>query len=147
MTHICVGNLIIVCSDNALSPGRHQAIIWTNAGILLIGTLGTNFSEKLIEFQTFSFRKLRLKMSPAKWRPFYLGLGGSSLEDRWSPTLIDICDILLTYPCVVMIRISVLLSFDFKKLPFIHTRVSATQASICDIASYLDVLSDGLNAI
>ena len=39
MTHICVGNLIIIGSDNALSPGRRQAIIWTNAGLLLIGTL------------------------------------------------------------------------------------------------------------
>ena len=146
MTHICVGNLIIIGSDIGLSPGRRQAIIWTNAGILLIGTLGTNFSEILIEIQTFSFKKLRLKMSSAKWRPFYLGLGRSSFEDRWSPTF-DIYDILLTYPCVVMIRISVLSSFDLKKSPFIHTRVSATQASICDIASYLDVSSDGLNAI
>ena len=45
----CVGNLTIIGSDNGLSPGRHQAIIWTNAGILLIGPLGTNFSEILIE--------------------------------------------------------------------------------------------------
>ena len=37
--YICVGNLIIIGSDNALSPGRRQAIIWTNAGLLLIGTL------------------------------------------------------------------------------------------------------------
>ena len=36
-------------SDNGLSPGRRQAIIWTNAGMLLIGPLGTNFSEILIE--------------------------------------------------------------------------------------------------
>ena len=43
MTHICVGNLIGIGSDNGLSPGRRQAIIWTNAGILLIGLLGTNF--------------------------------------------------------------------------------------------------------
>ena len=42
-------------------PGRHQAIIWTNAGILLIRTLGINFSEILIEFLTFSFNKMRLK--------------------------------------------------------------------------------------
>ena len=41
MTHICVGNLVIIGSDNGLSPGRHQAIIWTNVGILLIGRLGT----------------------------------------------------------------------------------------------------------
>ena len=32
-------------SDNGLSPDRRQVIIWTNAGILLIGPLGTNFSE------------------------------------------------------------------------------------------------------
>ena len=45
MTHICVGNLTIIGSDNGLSPGRRQAIIWTNTGILSIGPLGTNFSE------------------------------------------------------------------------------------------------------
>ena len=33
MTHICVGNLTIIGSDNGLSPSRRQAIIWTNAGI------------------------------------------------------------------------------------------------------------------
>ena len=47
MRHICVGKLTIIGSANGLSPGRRQAIIWTNAGILLIGTLGTNFSEIL----------------------------------------------------------------------------------------------------
>ena len=57
MTDICVSNLTIIDSDNGLSPGRRQAIIWTNAGILLIGPLGTNFSEILIEIQTFSLRK------------------------------------------------------------------------------------------
>ena len=36
--HICVGNLTIIGPDNGLSPGQRQAIIWTNAGILLIGT-------------------------------------------------------------------------------------------------------------
>ena len=45
--------LTIIGSDNGLSPGRRQAIIWTNAGILLIGPLGTNFSEILIGIQTF----------------------------------------------------------------------------------------------
>ena len=45
VTHICVGKLTIIGSDNGLSPERRQAIIWTNAGILLIGSLGTNFSE------------------------------------------------------------------------------------------------------
>ena len=47
MTHICIGNLTIIGSDNGLSSGQHQAIAWTNVGILLIGPLGTNFSEML----------------------------------------------------------------------------------------------------
>ena len=74
VTHICVGNLTIIGPDNGLSPGRRQAIIWTNARILLIGPLGTNFSENLIKILTFSFTKMRLKVSSAKWRPFCLGL-------------------------------------------------------------------------
>ena len=69
MTHICVSKLTITGSDNGLSPGRRQAIIWTNAGILLIRTLGTNFSEISIEIHTFSFKKMS-----AKQRPFCLGL-------------------------------------------------------------------------
>ena len=74
MTHICVSNLTIIGSDNGLSPGRRQAIFWTNAGILLIRSLGTNFSEILIGIQTFLFTKTHLKMSSAKWCPFCLGL-------------------------------------------------------------------------
>ena len=46
-THICISKLTIISSDNGLSPGRHQAIIWTDVGILVIGNLGTNFSEIL----------------------------------------------------------------------------------------------------
>ena len=74
VTHICVSKLTIIGSDNGLSPGRRQAIIWTNAGILLIRTLGTNFSEILSAIHTFSLKKMHLKMSSAKWRPFCLGL-------------------------------------------------------------------------
>ena len=33
VTHICVGNLTNIGSENGLSPGRRQAINWTNAGI------------------------------------------------------------------------------------------------------------------
>ena len=74
VTHICVSKLIIIGSDNGLSPGRRQAIIWTNNGILLIGPLGTNFSEILFGIQTFSFKKMHLNVSSAKWRPLCLGL-------------------------------------------------------------------------
>ena len=74
MTHICVGNLTITGSGNGLSPGRRQAITWTNAGILLIGPLGTNFSGILIGILTFSFAKMLLKVSSAKWQACCLGL-------------------------------------------------------------------------
>ena len=46
VTHTCIGNLTIVGSNNGLSPGWCQAIIWTNAGILLIETLGKKKSVK-----------------------------------------------------------------------------------------------------
>ena len=54
---ICVSKLSIIASDNGLLPGRRQAIIWTNVGILLIRPLGTNYSEILIEVHTISFKK------------------------------------------------------------------------------------------
>ena len=74
MTHICVSELTIIGSDNGLSPGRRQAIIWTNDEILLIGSLGTNFSQILIKIYTFSFKKMHWKMSSGKWRPSCLSL-------------------------------------------------------------------------
>ena len=92
VTHICVSKLTIIGSDNGLSPGRRQAIIGTNAGILLIRPLGTNFSELLIGIQTFSFKKMYLNMSSAKWRPFCLGLNVLSSVTcghpggRWLPS-------------------------------------------------------------
>ena len=41
---------------------------------MLIEPLGTNFSEILIKILTFSFKKMHLKMSSAKWRLIGLGL-------------------------------------------------------------------------
>ena len=35
VTHVCVDKLTIIGSDNGLSPGRRQAIIWTNVGICI----------------------------------------------------------------------------------------------------------------
>ena len=50
-------------ADNGLAPIRRQAIIWTNAGILLTGPLGRNL-----------FKKMHLKMSSLKCWPFCLSL-------------------------------------------------------------------------
>ena len=98
VTHICVGNLTIIGSDNGLSPGQRQAIIWTNAGILLIGPWGTNFSEILIGIHIFSFKKIHLKMSSAKWRPLCLGLSVLMWRQQYQclasirPTYIVVCE-------------------------------------------------------
>ena len=74
VTHICAGNVTIIGPDNGLSPGRRQAIIWTNAGILLIGLLGTDVSEISIEIIIFSLKKIPLKMSSDKMAAICLGL-------------------------------------------------------------------------
>ena len=83
VTHICVGELTIIGSDNGLSPGRRQAIISTNAGILLIGPLRTNFSDILSEIHSFSFKEMHLKMASAKWRPFCFGLNVLKQSSVW----------------------------------------------------------------
>ena len=79
--HLCVNKLTIIGSDNGLSPGRRQAIIWINARLMLIRPLGTNFSEIWIGIQTFSFKKMQLKC-----RPFCLGLNElTPMAPAWSP--------------------------------------------------------------
>ena len=77
VTHIHVSKLTIIVPDNGLTPGRRQAIIWTNAGILLILTWGTNFSEILSEILTFSFKKMHLKMAAILSQP--------QCVNRWTP--------------------------------------------------------------
>ena len=42
---VSINYLAIIGSDTGLSPVRRQAFIWSNTGLLLIGLLGTNFSE------------------------------------------------------------------------------------------------------
>ena len=58
-------------------------------GLLSIGPIGTNFSETLIKMQNFSFMKMHLKISSAKWRPFCPG--GDELRgylSYWKPMVI-----------------------------------------------------------
>ena len=72
--HICISKLTIIGSDNGLSPGRRQAIIWTNAGVMFTGPLGANFSEILIEIfyifiQENAFGNVVWKMTAILSRP------------------------------------------------------------------------------
>ena len=103
--YICVSKLTIIGSDNGLSPDRRQAIIWTNAGILLTGPLGTNFSEILIEILTFSFKKMRLKVLSAKRRPFCLSLNVLTYQQpRQRPQ--DVFPISIEAWCIIIISIA-----------------------------------------
>ena len=68
MTHICVGSLTIIGSDNGLSPARRQSIIWTNAGILLI--VNWNFNWKSYIFiQENAFQNVTYQMAVILSRP------------------------------------------------------------------------------
>ena len=73
VTHICANRLTIIGSDNDLSSGRGQSIIWTNNWISIIRTIETNYNEIVSEIRAFSFKKIYMKMS-AIWRQFCLGL-------------------------------------------------------------------------
>ena len=68
VTHVWVSELPIIGSDNGLAPGQRQALIWTNTEILFIGTIGTTFSETLIEIHPFSFKKMHLKFENVVWK-------------------------------------------------------------------------------
>ena len=82
--YICISKLTIIGSDNDFLPSWRQAIIWTNAWILLNRTLGTNLNETISKIHTFSFKKMHLKMLSGKCQPFCLGLNVSSnTEEYW----------------------------------------------------------------
>ena len=73
MIHKCVSKLTIIGSDNGLSPGRRQAISWTNAGISLIVPSGKNSPLNLHRNSYISIQKMQLKMSSPERRQFCLG--------------------------------------------------------------------------
>ena len=82
--HICVS----AGSDNGKSSIRHQAITWTNAGLLWNGPLGTNFSEILMKTQ-----KMYLEISSAKWQPFVPGRTYTAVNKEiwYLPTNLKTC--------------------------------------------------------
>ena len=72
VTHICVSKQPIIASDNGLSPGRRQATVGTNAGILY-SNLRNKFQWNLKRNSIiFIKKKMCFKVSSAEWRPFCL---------------------------------------------------------------------------
>ena len=95
ITHICESKLTIIGSDNGLSPERHQFIVWTNAGILIIGNVGTNLNDILGEIHTFSLKKMHLKTSSTKWWPLCLDLNVLTLPaSDWRYYVQDNCHVI-----------------------------------------------------
>ena len=90
---IRVHKFTIIGSNNGSSPGRRQAIIWTIVEILLIGLLGTSFSEIFIEIYKFSFKKTQLQMSSGKRRPLSFGLNMSAVFFRATSLELCLCSI------------------------------------------------------
>ena len=70
----------ITSSDNGLAPDRRQAVIWTNAGLVVAWLLGTYFSKIITWIQTFSYINMQLKMPPTKLRLFCPSLNVFSLR-------------------------------------------------------------------
>ena len=145
MTHICVSDLTSIGSDNGLSPGRRQAIIRTNAGILLIRPLGTNFSEFSVEILIFSFKKMRLKVWSAKRRPFCLGLNELShmasdmfnlnLGDGLSPVLHQA----ITWTSAGLLSIGPLNNpqWNFKTISDVFVQENALENVVCRVGAIL----------
>ena len=113
---------------------RWQAIIWTNAGLLLIGPLETNFSEILIEIHTFSSKKMHLKMLSAKWRPFYLGL---NVLRKWHV----VCSVASHYlnQCWIIVNWALRnkLQWNLNRNSYIFIQENAFENVVCEMASIL----------
>ena len=100
VTHICDSKLTIIGSDKGLASGRRQAIIRSNAGMLLNGHIGTNFSEIVIEIPTFAFKKTYFKMPSAK--------GGHFISaSMWSKSTRTHTDLDATRTCVHVDEVSI----------------------------------------
>ena len=71
VTFICFSKLCFICPDNGSSPIRHKPLSGSSLiGSSLIRPIGTHFSEFRIKMKQYSFKKMSLKRSSAKWRPF-----------------------------------------------------------------------------
>ena len=110
------GNWVSIGSGNGLSPVRRQAITRTNADLLSIRTIGTNFSGIKIKIQIFSFMKMHLKTSFAKWRPLYPG--GMELNISQFSSFTRTRDHLITCLMVISIIVFCVMPLWFKTKKF-----------------------------
>ena len=103
VTHICISKLAITGSDNGLSLELHQVIIWTNAEILLIGPLRTDFSENLIKINTLfnnkiAFENVVWKMVAILSQPQCVNgeMESSKTWETWKKTNVQLCNCIVS---------------------------------------------------
>ena len=91
-----------------------KPLFWTNVGLVSTGPLGTNLSEFVIKIQNFSFMKMHLKISPAKWRPFCPG----------GEELTALSELPVHYSDVIMsVMVSQIISVSIFTQPFVQARI------------------------
>ena len=95
--HMCVSKIAIIGSDYGLWLCRRQDIILTSAGIFLIRTWGTNYSDILIAINASLFRKLHLKC----WE---------TAANFSRPQCVNRYDILIRRCTIVMIKLTLMLA-------------------------------------
>ena len=88
MTYKFVSKLIITGSDNGLLPGQRQVIVWTNAGILLIGPLGNKLKwnpnqDSYIFFKENALENVVWKMAAILSRPHCVNTVTTTLLSWW----------------------------------------------------------------
>ena len=114
VTHICVGSLTIIGSDNDLSPSRLKAIDWTNVEILLIGLLGASFIFiKENAFENISKMAIILSRPQCVIHPFN------------SATNLKLCGAVTCHKTQIVVK---------KLSPFSNTTGQTYFASISDIS-------------
>ena len=128
---ICVRKLMTIGSDNGLSPGQCQTIIWTNPVILLIGPLRINSSEILINIYIYifiqekTFKNIACKVCPFVAASIYRALGKSGTAIHSTVYAIKCAHILLAFLVVVVffcccIAIEVTLKYIGKFTPILN---------------------------
>ena len=87
VTHICVCKLTTISSDNRLLPDWRQAIMWTNAEMLLIGPTEISSSQQLnwksyIFIQENTFENVACKMAAILSRSRYVKTNSRGKHSR-----------------------------------------------------------------
>ena len=133
VTQMCVNDLTSI--DWFRKWLGADQFIRTNAGILVIKPLGTNFSDFLVEILIISFKKIRLKVSLRKGDHFTLGL--NELNNHLSgypiilPTVhcaIELCESVQEFPILWLITI-ISTPCEFDQAPLLSNQIILIRGS------------------